>query len=83
METLRGSSNSLAASRRGYVEALARRFQERTLIATIEARLSLKRGDAGRDSCDTAKAELEKIREEIDGSTDIPVNIKYDLLADS
>jgi hypothetical protein len=76
-------SESLRTARRAYVEALARRFQERTLIAIIDGRLALRRGDASRDSYDASKAELAKIRDEIDADADVTVNIRHDLLADS
>ena len=82
MKSLGGSSASPSKDRAD-LEAVARRFQERTLSATIEARLSLKRGEGGTDSYARSKAELVEIRDEIEGDTDITVSIKYDLLADS
>jgi hypothetical protein len=76
-------SETLRTARRAYVEALARRFQERTLIATVDGRLSLRAGDSGRDSYNASKTELSKVRDEIEQNDFVPVHIKHDLLADS
>jgi len=77
------ASEALRTAQRTYVEGLARRFQERTLMATVQGRLAMRNSGAGLDSYNLSKVELARVRDEIDGDVEIPVHIRHDLLADS